>query len=162
MMGRAPWIVGFVVVAAAAAVAGYNRYADPVGQRRADLDRELRELRPGDAVYHVKRDLDYERIQSEALQRSDLWAQIVAPPPPPPPPPNLAEMAKGIQATRYQLGSGDTARVKILTQDDKRGKFYSIGETIYGLTLSKIEPQQIELSLERNGKVYTLTLPRGR
>jgi len=161
-MRRIGFAVGMLAVALCVAGLVYQSIDSPVAAQRAWLDNELANLKTDPVVYHTRRELPYDALQKAIAARPSLVEQVIKAPVKEAPAPNVKAMLAGVKATRVTVGSGDAARIRIMSKDAPRGALLGIGDTVNGLSITAITPTEVTFTLEQDGKTYTATLPRER
>lgn len=118
--------------------------SDPMGKSRMALANELKRI-PQNVEFPAADDWPFDKWNENILSKSALFDALVPkpeppkpPPPPPPTPPDLCQKLQGVTPTRMQIGK---SKIKIITPDNPRGGFKSLGDKIADCTLADFDKQ---------------------
>jgi len=143
---------------------GWQYRGDGTEQRLAALDEEIATIEATPVTYDTSRAVDYDYLNAEIRKKQNLWHEIVPPPPKPKPKqvgPNWIQKLKGIvPSQRRQITKKGKLYILIASPDNVRGTYMSVGDTVNGLTIQKIESDTVTFKLHYGNKDYFKEVPR--
>lgn len=157
-------IIGIGIVGVAVVLLVLGAVQGAKQDDRAFLEQRLAAV-PKHAAAEEIIDWPWAEWEQAITANEKLWTGLVPPPPPPvavpPPPPqrpDMAAMLKDVYPTRRGVGN----KVRIITPQNQRGDYYSVGDTINGCTIERVEKTEVVFTLvwPAKNEVLTYTLPR--
>jgi len=163
-MERIITIAGLAVLAVLGALLAAGAIGDPRGEDRELLEQRLAVV-PRQVSAEPRPEWPWAEWEQAITRNSNLWSGLVPPPPPPPPKPppeperpNMAALLKDIYPTRRGVGD----KVRIITPQNQKGDYYSVGDSINGCTIERVDKTAVVFTLvwAAKNEVLTYTLPR--
>ncbi len=147
--------IGVLLIAAILALFVFNFVRDPLAEDRAWLDTNIRSATGGSSDAALA-SADFGAWQASIAEHGQIWKALSAPPaapaPPPPAPckpPTEAELAKkladeGVKFTKSQIGK----KIKVVVGGNKRGEFFTEGESVKGFAIRSFDRTSVVLSFD--------------
>lgn len=163
-MERLSMYIGIGVLVVAGALLALGLVHDVKREDRALLEQRLAAV-PKHAAAEETMDWPWAEWEQNITANAKLWSGLVPPPPPPAPPPppppqrpDMAAMLKDVYPTRRGVGN----KVRIVTPQNPRGDYYSVGDAINGCTIERVEKTEVVFTLvwPAKNEVLTYSLPR--
>lgn len=165
-MERYATIAALVLFAGACALIMFGFIHDPFAGARADLEKRM-EAAPNATQSTQSVQWPWAEWEEAITSNKAEWDALVPPPPPPkaapPPPPkkpDMADMLKDIRVTRR--GAGD--KVRIITQQNQRGEYYQVGDSLNGCEIANVTKDEVEFTYfwAQGNETLRYTIPRER
>jgi hypothetical protein len=159
-MQRIGYLIAFALIAGLAVLIGLNVLSSPVEARREAFEIRLEEALTTNLLVKPSEQVDYEDIQHSITSKPNLWAPLTKVQRAAAKPPNLEQMLEGVSISRNTIGSGADIKIKIMSQDNRRGAWVSIGGNVRGLTVKSIDSRRKSVTFMKlfQGREYTFTL----
>lgn len=149
-------LIGFMV---------YTSMNDPTVERKASLERELRNISPEYIEYQTGNQADFARIWDVVQKKPNLWRELIPPPPPPKVipkiiPPDWSKILKDVQISKISLGRGDTMKARIKHPGSPRGEFLGVGDRIGVAEIKNVDSDKVLFETKKDDRVYTHAVAR--
>lgn len=161
MQSRMVIAVSVLAIVASAAGIGMNTVNNPYAARRVELATRLQEVSSADSSEAETFKADYAQWKSTVDNRASVWDSLVPPPAPKVAPPDPSKEMSGISVLKGSSGKGPTAKVRLASPGNERGKMFKTGDAVTpNVTIKEVTDSQIIFEVKVGGQTVTHPLPR--
>ena len=141
-MSKLGTLAGILLLSIILLMMAQNALTDPLKMERGELARALEGI-PQETMVPELPAPPFEKWHKTIVGKTCVWEYLIPPPPPPPPPKppkpvakKIQDLLKGVKPTRVQIGK---KKIKIITPENAKGDFISIGETVKDCVLESFD-----------------------